>query len=410
MLQGYNSTVFAYGVTGAGKTYTIFGDQNQMFAEKGICMYTIDYLFSKINKDKGNLFTIKISYLEIYNEQVFDLLSSKPNIESIMIVEDPTKGVLVPDLSEIIVNDTSEVMGYIAKGNTRRTKGSNNQNQFSSRSHAILSVHIEQCGKNLDNCDILISKMLIADLAGSERVGKEKRRREEGGNINKSLLALGNCINILSDKTKKNSFVPYRNSKLTRLLKDSLGGNTATVMIACVSPSPLTYEETNSTLKYASKANLIKKKITKNFKEIDQSTVQYREIISSLRNETIRLKEIIKEQHMKIKSNNASMDLIIGTNNNMKIIEEKGSDDGSEHSFSSKNGDIGDECYSFDENNADNFNSIDGGYKEEENLSPSNSNSVTVNFNTEIYEKINNQNLKDLKESQIDILDKKLER
>ena len=142
----------------------------------------------------------------------------------------------------------------------------------------------------------------MVDLAGSERGGLEKGiRREEGSNINKSLLALGNCINILADKTKKGSFVPYRDSKLTRLLKDSLGGNIATLMIACVSPSTLSYEETNSTLKYASRANKIEKKISRNIKEVDQYTAQYREIIVSLKNEIVQLKDIIKNQHLLMK-------------------------------------------------------------------------------------------------------------
>ena len=274
ILQGYNSTALAYGVTGAGKTHTMFGDllnnncniNNINKTEEGICMYAVDYLFKKISELKNKVFTIKISYLELYNEQVIDLLTIKPSNEGIMIVEDPNKGVLLPGLSELIVKDSDEVYNYILKGNSRRTMGSTGQNQFSSRSHAILEINIEQCEKNIEKSDILISKMLYVDLAGSEKGGKEKIRREEGGNINKSLLALGNCINILSDKNKKNSFVPYRDSKLTRLLKDSLGGNIATIMIACVSPCPLTYEETHSTLKYASRANKIEKKVTKNYK------------------------------------------------------------------------------------------------------------------------------------------------
>ena len=253
ILQGYNSTALAYGVTGAGKTHTMFGDMlnlslvnnitninlNNNF-EEGICMYAVDYLFSKISSLPNKVFTIKISYLELYNEQVKDLLTIKPSNEGIMIIEDPNKGVILPGLSELIVKDSNEVYNYILKGNSRRTMGATGQNQFSSRSHAILEINIEQCEKNIEKSDILISKMLFVDLAGSEKVGKEKIRREEGGNINKALLALGNCINILSDKSKKNSFVPYRDSKLTRLLKDSLGGNIATIMIACVTPCSLT--------------------------------------------------------------------------------------------------------------------------------------------------------------------------
>jgi hypothetical protein len=219
-----------------------------------------------------------------------------------MIVEDPNKGVIVPELTSFIVSDSNQVLNYIMLGNSRRTMGATGVNQFSSRSHAILEINVEQRISNKNKEEIINGKILMVDLAGSERGGLEKGiRREEGSNINKSLLALGNCINILADKTKKGSFVPYRDSKLTRLLKDSLGGNIATLMIACVSPSTLSYEETNSTLKYASRANKIEKKISRNIKEVDQYTAQYREIIVSLKNEIVQLKDIIKNQHLLMK-------------------------------------------------------------------------------------------------------------
>lgn len=390
----------AYGVTGAGKTHTMFGDMcgNQSLTntnnEKGICMYAVDYLFSKINNEVDKMFTIKISYLEIYNEQVLDLLTTKPTNEGIMIVEDPAKGVLVPDLSEIIVKNSNQVYNYIVKGNARRTKGSTGQNQISSRSHAILEINIEQCGKNIEKGDILVSKMLLVDLAGSEKGGKEKGiRREEGANINRSLLALGNCINILSDKTRMTTFVPYRDSKLTRLLKDSLGGNIATIMIACVSPSPLTYEETHSTLKYASSANKIEKKVTKNFKEIAQSTTQYREMISSLRAEITHLKEIIREQHQKIKTKG-------------RVEEEQRSNFNSsgDNISSSKNDDgVYEEFFNFEENNTlDNSHSKD--------MLSSDENGIIINFSADIYDNILNNNLKDLSDTEFDDLEKKLDK
>lgn len=378
----------------------MFGDMcgNQALTntnnEKGICMYAVDYLFSKINNEIDKMFTIKISYLEIYNEQVLDLLTTKPTSEGIMIVEDPTKGVLVPDLSEIIVTNSNQVFNYIVKGNARRTKGSTGQNQISSRSHAILEINIEQCGKNIEKGDILVSKMLLVDLAGSEKGGKEKGiRREEGANINRSLLALGNCINILSDKTRMTTFVPYRDSKLTRLLKDSLGGNIATIMIACVSPSPLTYEETHSTLKYASSANKIEKKVTKNFKEIAQSTTQYREMISSLRAEITHLKEIIREQHQKIK--------IKG-----RVEEEQRSNFNSsgDNISSSKNDDgVYEEFFNFEENNTlDNSHSKD--------MLSSDENGIIINFSADIYDNILNNNLKDLSDTEFEDLEKKLDK
>ena len=403
ILQGYNSTALAYGVTGAGKTHTMFGDMmriqttNQsMNKEKGICMYAVDYLFSKINKEKEKLFTIKISYLEIYNEQVIDLLTSKPSSEGIMIVEDPMKGVLVPGLSEIVVNNSNQVFNYIVMGNSRRTKGATGQNQFSSRSHAILEINIEQCGKNIEKGDILVSKMLLVDLAGSERGGKEKGiRREEGANINRSLLALGNCINILSDKTKSNSFVPYRDSKLTRLLKDSLGGNIATIMIACVSPFPLTYEETHSTLKYASSANKIEKKITKNVKEIASSTAQYREMISSLRAEITHLKEVIREQHQKIKNKGRVAEEDLKSNKNSSADNN--------NSLSKNDEVVYDEFFNFAENNT-----LDNSHSKE--ILSSDESGIIINFSADIYDNILNNNLNDLSDSEFEDLEKKLDK
>ena len=325
ILLGYNSTALAYGVTGTGKTHTMFGDiyKNLNF-EKGICMYAVDYLFSKINIDTNKSFITRMSYLEIYNEQVIDLLTTNPSSDGIMIVEDPNKGVIVPELTSFIVSDSNQVLNYIMLGNSRRTMGATGVNQFSSRSHAILEINVEQRISNKNKEEIINGKILMVDLAGSERGGLEKGiRREEGSNINKSLLALGNCINILADKTKKGSFVPYRDSKLTRLLKDSLGGNIATLMIACVSPSTLSYEETNSTLKYASRANKIEKKISRNIKEVDQYTAQYREIIISLKNEIVQLKDIIKNQHllMKLQPNEDNKTKGMFCNNNNKFLD-----------------------------------------------------------------------------------------
>lgn len=329
VIKGYNATALAYGVTGTGKTHTMFGnvlqtyqeencddeikfdqiyqDNPQPYTEKGVCVYALDYLFELINlNSETKSFTVKISYLEIYNEQVIDLLTMNEKPSPLMIVEDSLKGVVVPDLSEFIVNNSRELLKLILQGNSKRTMASTNQNQFSSRSHAILQIVIEQKNKLRDTKEeFLISKFLIVDLAGSERGGLEKGlRTQEGANINKSLLSLGNCINILSDKSKKGAFVPYRDSKLTRLLKDSLGGNICTVMIACVSPSQINYDETVNTLKYATRARTIQKKISKNVKEVDVHISQYKEIIDSLKSEIDALKEIIKNQQNIIEKSN----------------------------------------------------------------------------------------------------------
>jgi len=300
--------VFAYGITGTGKTHTIFGDlqkyidfntydeNSKFYYEMGICVYAIDYLFSKIFSSHDKIFNIKISYLEIYNEQVIDLLDD--NNSNLMIVEDNQRGIIVPDLTEYHVKSSKELISMIIKGNAKRTMAPTGENQFSSRSHAILQIVIEQKTKLRDLKEALItSKFLLVDLAGSERSGLEKGiRTHEGKNINKSLLSLGNCINLLSDKSKKGSFVPYRDSKLTRLLKDSLAGNIMSVMIACVSPSPTCYDETVNTLKYAMKARKIEKHIHKNSREVDVHISQYKDIIDSLKNEIEQLKIVIKNQ------------------------------------------------------------------------------------------------------------------
>ena len=283
-----------------------FRNLNNQF---GICIYVVDYLFNKINeinnrnnnlnhnnKLSKNNFNLKLNYLEIYNEQVIDLLSEKcERSDPLLILEDPIKGIIIPDITQYKITEVSQVINLILLGNSRRTMAPTSSNKFSSRSHAILEFNIEQIDfKNNSN---IISKFSLVDLAGSERGVSEKGiRRDEGSNINKSLLALGTCINILSDKNKKNSFVPYRDSKLTRLLKDSLGGNISTIMIACISPSILSYDETLNTLQYASRARNIQKIITKNMKDLGNSKDinTYKDIIDSLKTEVFQLKDVIR--------------------------------------------------------------------------------------------------------------------
>ena len=292
VLNGFNATIFAYGMTGAGKTYTMFGDLTEVTQgknEHGIVSMVVKDLFSQFDSAKYSKysFALKLSYLEIYNEHTRDLLSSSE--ENLMIVEDPVKGVIVPSLSEYIINSHEEIVRLIKQGNTRRIMASTKANQFSSRSHAIIQLSIEKRDRAKDVVDAFtFSKFCLVDLAGSERAATTENRGLrlfEGANINKSLLALGNCINVLSDPDKKGAFVPYRDSKLTRLLKDSLGGNTKTIMIACISPSHLHYDETVNTLKYASRARNIKRNVRKNQKEVELHVSQYREIIDSLRTE-----------------------------------------------------------------------------------------------------------------------------
>lgn len=325
VLKGINSTIMAYGVTGTGKTHTMFGDiYNEINFEKGICTYSIDYLFNNIAKLKreSNIeIKVKVSYLEIYNEYIRDLLNEcnvnqayksnnvdfnlgntpifKKDFESLMIVEDPQKGIVVPNLTEFEVKNSERLLELLVLGNKKRTMAATGSNQFSSRSHAIIQMIIEQIPSHDNNYkdEIIKSKYLIVDLAGSERGNSEKDKRirlQEGSNINKSLLALGNCINILSDKSKSGCFVPYRDSKLTRLLKESLGGNISTIMISCISLLPSMYDETVNTLKYAARAKTIKKKVMKNVQEVDLHISQYKEIIESLKKEIIQLKSVLR--------------------------------------------------------------------------------------------------------------------
>lgn len=308
LCKGYNSTLFAYGMTGAGKTHTLLGELENVHSanlQKGLINLTLLDLFKQINEQKtqDHQYQIKFSYLEIYNEQVRDLLNpgggSSPS-GNLMIVEDPSRGVFVSDLTEYNIESSDEAIELITLGNQRRTMASTAANQFSSRSHAIIQVVLEQRETKIGFVQsVFQSKLCMIDLAGSERAATTENRgirMLEGANINRSLLSLGNCINILSDSTKKGAFVPYRDSKLTRLLKDSLGGNTKTVMITCVSPSAMHYEETVNSLKYASRAKNIKKKVQANVKEVELHISQYKEIITNLRNEIDNLKLELRQQ------------------------------------------------------------------------------------------------------------------
>jgi kinesin family protein 18/19 len=292
-------------MTGSGKTHTMLGDVYKVSTgEKGLCELAIETLFEKIKCNEPKMeHEVKMSYLEIYNEQVKDLLceDSTGAGSSLMIVEDPIRGVVVPGLTEYKIESPKTLLDYILKGNQKRTMAETAVNQFSSRSHAILQISVESKIKATGSLvpQYTIAKLSLIDLAGSERAaGSNNRglRLLEGAKINRSLLALGACIKILSDKSKLGAFVPYRDSKLTRLLKESLGGNAKTVMIACVSPTASCYEETVNTLKYAERAKKIKKKITRNLREAEENITHYKEIIDSLKAEISALKEQLKVQ------------------------------------------------------------------------------------------------------------------
>ncbi|KAL2024902.1 hypothetical protein VTK56DRAFT_3601 [Thermocarpiscus australiensis] len=275
VLDGYNATVFAYGATGCGKTHTITGTAQQ----PGIIFLTMQELFEKIQERSDEKITeVSLSYLEIYNETIRDLLVPGGSKQGLMLREDSNQAVTVAGLTSHHPKDVQEVMDMIVQGNEYRTVSPTAANAVSSRSHAVLQINVAQKDRNADvNEPHTMATLSIIDLAGSERASATKNRGErllEGANINKSLLALGSCINALCDPRKRNH-VPYRNSKLTRLLKFSLGGNCKTVMIVCVSPSSEHFDETQNTLRYANRAKNIQTKVTRNVFNVNRHVKDY---------------------------------------------------------------------------------------------------------------------------------------
>lgn len=296
ILDGFNSTVFAYGATGCGKTHTISGTPDS----PGIIFLTMQELFDRINnaKDEKSI-ELSLTYLEIYNETIRDLLSPGGCKQGLALREDSNERIVVAGLSEHSPTTVDEVMEMILLGNQNRTMSPTEANATSSRSHAVLQVNVKQKSRTAGiSEDHTVATLSIIDLAGSERASVTKNRGErllEGANINKSLLALGNCINALCDVHRK-THVPYRNSKLTRLLKFSLGGNCKTVMIVCVSPSSIHYDETHNTLKYANRAKNIKTKVSRNLVSVDRHVSQYVKVIYELRQEIEELRSKLDGQ------------------------------------------------------------------------------------------------------------------
>uniref|UniRef100_A0AAY4BUL4 Kinesin-like protein n=1 Tax=Denticeps clupeoides TaxID=299321 RepID=A0AAY4BUL4_9TELE len=260
VLNGYNCSVFAYGATGAGKTHTMLGSG----AEPGVMYHTMRELFTRMDQIKDEkVFDVAFSYLEVYNEQIRDLLA---NSGPLAVREDGNKGVVVQGLSLQKPTAAEHILEALDHGNRNRTQHPTDVNASSSRSHAVFQIYLRQQDKTASlNPNVRVAKMSLIDLAGSERASATNAngpRFREGANINRSLLALGNVINTLADPKSKKAHVPYRDSKLTRLLKDSLGGNCRTVMIANISPSSGSYEDTLNTLKYANRAKEIKTSVS----------------------------------------------------------------------------------------------------------------------------------------------------
>ncbi|XP_061096800.1 kinesin-like protein KIF1A isoform X3 [Conger conger] len=271
--EGYNVCIFAYGQTGAGKSYTMMGRQEK--DQQGIIPLLCEDLFTKFNdsnNDNNMSYSVEVSYMEIYCERVRDLLNPK-NKGNLRVREHPLMGPYVEDLSKLAVTSYNDIQDLMDSGNKARTVAATNMNETSSRSHAVFNIIFTQKRHDAetDNTSEKVSKISLVDLAGSERAdstGAKGTRLKEGANINKSLTTLGKVISALAEvdsgpnknkkKKKVESFIPYRDSVLTWLLRENLGGNSRTAMVAALSPADINYDETLSTLRYADRAKQIR--------------------------------------------------------------------------------------------------------------------------------------------------------
>ncbi|XP_078725940.1 kinesin-like protein KIF1B isoform X12 [Lampetra fluviatilis] len=301
--EGYNVCIFAYGQTGAGKSYTMMGKQEK--GQEGIIPQLCEDLFLRIN-DNGNTdmaYSVEVSYMEIYCERVRDLLNPK-NKGNLRVREHPLLGPYVEDLSKLAVTSYTDIADLMDSGNKARTVAATNMNETSSRSHAVFTIIFTQKRHDVetDLCTEKVSKISLVDLAGSERAdstGAKGTRLKEGANINKSLTTLGKVISALAEvdsgpikqskKKKKMDFIPYRDSVLTWLLRENLGGNSRTAMVAALSPADINYDETLSTLRYADRAKQIKCNAVIN----EDPNAR---LIRELKEEVARLKELLLSQ------------------------------------------------------------------------------------------------------------------
>ncbi|XP_073459655.1 kinesin-like protein KIF1B isoform X12 [Aquarana catesbeiana] len=300
--EGYNVCIFAYGQTGAGKSYTMMGKQEE--TQAGIIPQLCEDLFEKINDNNDDevSFSVEVSYMEIYCERVRDLLNPK-NKGNLRVREHPLLGPYVEDLSKLAVTSYTDIADLMDAGNKARTVAATNMNETSSRSHAVFTIVFTQKKLDIDTnlSTEKVSKISLVDLAGSERAdstGAKGTRLKEGANINKSLTTLGKVISALAEvdncpskskKKKKSDFIPYRDSVLTWLLRENLGGNSRTAMVAALSPADINYDETLSTLRYADRAKQIKCNAIINE---DPNA----KLVRELKDEVSRLKELLRAQ------------------------------------------------------------------------------------------------------------------
>ncbi|XP_039212323.1 kinesin-like protein KIF1A isoform X19 [Crotalus tigris] len=300
--EGYNVCIFAYGQTGAGKSYTMMGKQEK--DQQGIIPQLCEDLFSRINDTTNDnmSYSVEVSYMEIYCERVRDLLNPK-NKGNLRVREHPLLGPYVEDLSKLAVTSYNDIQDLMDSGNKARTVAATNMNETSSRSHAVFNIIFTQKRHDAET-DITtekVSKISLVDLAGSERAdstGAKGTRLKEGANINKSLTTLGKVISALAEmdsgpnknkKKKKTDFVPYRDSVLTWLLRENLGGNSRTAMVAALSPADINYDETLSTLRYADRAKQIRCNAVINEDPNNK-------LIRELKDEVARLRDLLYAQ------------------------------------------------------------------------------------------------------------------
>ncbi|XP_037926069.1 osmotic avoidance abnormal protein 3 isoform X2 [Hermetia illucens] len=324
VLEGYNGTIFAYGQTGCGKSHTMQGPEivrdttigndndvvSTLTSQRGIISRSFDHIFEAISVATGVRYLALVSYLEIYNENLRDLLNPDDSSTNIQLKEIPGEGIIVQNLSTHTVHNSQECDALLRQGNKNRVVGATLMNAGSSRSHSIFTISLEQI-QIQDNSNPVESnntpgirkgKLNLVDLAGSERqnkTGATGERLKEATKINLSLSALGNVISALVDGKTKH--IPYRDSKLTRLLQDSLGGNTKTLMIACISPADYNYDETLSTLRYASRAKNIHNKPVINEDPKDTMLREYQQ-------EIIQLKKLLESSEKGIPPNKTGPD------------------------------------------------------------------------------------------------------
>ncbi|XP_055302871.1 kinesin-like protein KIF21B isoform X4 [Sitodiplosis mosellana] len=315
-MKGYNGTVLAYGQTGSGKTFTMgTGFETETHEEQeGIIPRAVRHLFSSISNLKENpydengvcmdmlQFSVGAQFMELYNEEIIDLLDPYNKTKQYKITADTSGAINVPDATIKPIHGPQDAMRCLQQGALARTTASTQMNAQSSRSHAIFTILIKRQRRILaeqnsvmeDDLETLTAKFHFVDLAGSERLkrtGATGERAKEGISINSGLLSLGNVISALGDSTKKATHVPYRDSKLTRLLQDSLGGNSQTLMIACVSPSDRDFMETLNTLKYANRARNITNKVVVNQDQSSRTISLLRREIAALQMELIEYKQ-----------------------------------------------------------------------------------------------------------------------